>query len=153
MKTAYRVLAYLVALLVVVQAGAIAFATFGLGKWIEDGGVLDQATIEGRSAEFVGVIGYPIHGIVGQLVIPVLALILLIVSFFAKVPKGVMWAAVTFGLVVVQVLAGTFARGLPALGLLHGINALLLFGVAVMAAMAATSRNRGADAPERAAVA
>jgi hypothetical protein len=47
-----------------------------------------------------------------------------------------MWAGVTFGLTVVQVLLGEFGRGLP-LGALHGINALLIFGVAVMAAMAA----------------
>jgi hypothetical protein len=41
MRTTYRVLAYLVALEVAVQAAAIAFAVFGLGLWIEDGGTLD----------------------------------------------------------------------------------------------------------------
>ncbi len=46
MKSAYRVLAYLMALEVLVQAGAIAYALFGLGAWIQSGGVLDKAAME-----------------------------------------------------------------------------------------------------------
>lgn len=152
MRTAYRVLAYLIALLVIVQAGAIAFASFGLGKWIADGGVLDKATLESRSAEFEGVIGYVVHGIVGLMVIPLLALGLLVVSFFAKVPTGVMWAGVTVVLIVVQILLGIFGHGLPALGLVHGVNALLLFGVAVMAGIAASDRRTEPSPAERAGV-
>jgi hypothetical protein len=41
MKSAYKYLAYAVPVLVAVQAAAIAFAFFGLSKWIEDGGTLD----------------------------------------------------------------------------------------------------------------
>lgn len=37
MRTAYRFLAYLVTLEVMIQAAAISFAVFGLGKWIQDG--------------------------------------------------------------------------------------------------------------------
>ena len=49
-----------------------------------------------------------------------------------------MWAGVAFGLTVLQVLlAHVRPYDLPLLGALHGINALLIFGVAVMAAMAA----------------
>lgn len=40
MKNVYRVLAYGVAALVVVQAAAIAFAVFGLMGWVEGGGTL-----------------------------------------------------------------------------------------------------------------
>ena len=43
MRATYRVLAYLLALEVVVQAAAIAWAVFGLTAWIEGGGVLDKA--------------------------------------------------------------------------------------------------------------
>jgi hypothetical protein len=61
--------------------------------------------------------------------------VLLIVSFFAKVPKGVALAATIVGLIILQVFV------LPALsrevgsgfGALHGVNALVLMGVAIMA--------------------
>ena len=49
-----------------------------------------------------------------------LALILLIVSFFAKIPGGVLWAGLVLVTVVVQVLLGMFGEGAPALGLVHG---------------------------------
>lgn len=52
MKMAYRILAYLIALGVVLQASAIAFAFFGLGSWVEGGGVLDKAFIESSTSSF-----------------------------------------------------------------------------------------------------
>ena len=134
MKTVYRVLAYLIALEVVVHAATSAFAVFGLGKWIDGGGVLDKATVESHSANFTGVMGLVIHAINGQYVVPFLAVLLLMVSFFARVPMGVRWAALVFVLVIVQVFLGTFGHGIPQLGLLHGLNALLLFAVADIAA-------------------
>jgi hypothetical protein len=92
MRTAYHVLAYLIALEVVIQAAVISFAVFGLSKWITGGGVLDKATLESHSAEFTGVIGFAIHGFNGQNIVPILGILLLLVSFFAKVPRGIMWA-------------------------------------------------------------
>jgi hypothetical protein len=144
MRATYRVLAYLMAVEVVIQAAAIAFAVFGLSKWIDDGGVLDKATQESQSESFTGVVGFAVHGINGQIVVPLIALLLLIVSFFAKVPRGVMLAGVVFLLVVIQVLLGIFGSSVPFLGLLHGLNAMLLFGVAVSAAIAA---GRGVPTP------
>lgn len=134
MRTTYRVLAYLVALEVVIQAAAMVFAVAGLGKWVEEGGVLDKAAFESEETLFPEVVGFMIHGINGQMVIPLIALILLIVSFFAKVPKGAAWAGGVLGLVVLQVLLGIFGHGIPFLGLLHGINALALFTVALTTA-------------------
>lgn len=139
MRTAYRVLAYLLALEVIIQAAAISFAVFGLGKWIQDGGVLDKATMESESAGFTGVVGFMIHGLNGQFLVPLIALLLLLVSFFAKVPRGVLWAGLLFLLVIVQVLLGIFGGGLPALGLLHGLNALAVFAMALVAARHAGS--------------
>lgn len=137
MRSAYRVLAFVIAADVMIQAAAIAYAYFGLGVWIDGGGVLDKATMESDSTDFTGVGGFALHGINGEIVFPALVLILLVVSFFAKVPRGVMWAASALGLTVLQVLLGMFGHALPLLGVLHGANALLIFGVAVMAAMAA----------------
>lgn len=139
MRTAYRVLAWLVALEVVVQAAMIAYAMFGESAFIDGGGVVDKALVESQTADFEGVIGFPIHGINGQIVIPLIGLILLIVAFFAKIERGVALAAATFGLIVLQVLLGMFGHGLPLLGLLHGLNALLVFGAAVAAVRAASA--------------
>ncbi len=143
MRTAYRVLAFVIAAEVAIQAAAIAYALFGLGVWISGGGVLDKATMESESSTFTGDGGFALHGMNGEIVIPVLVIAFLVLSFFAKVPRGVMWAAVTLGLVVLQVLLGLLGQAVPFLGALHGINALLIFGVAVMAAMAARGTTIG----------
>ena len=44
-------LAYIIAALVVVQAGAIAYGVFGLFNWVEGGGTLDQAAFEAEGSE------------------------------------------------------------------------------------------------------
>src|ERR1700754_1495184 len=88
MKGAYRVFGYLIAAEVVIQAAAIALAVFGLGKWIEDGGTLTKSVMENDDTSINGVIGFAIHGINGTMIIPILGLVFLIISFFAKVPGG-----------------------------------------------------------------
>ncbi len=134
MKSVYRALAYVVALEVVIQAAAIAFALAGLGKWISEGGVLDAAAMESESTDFTGVVGFMIHGINGQMIVPLIALLLLISSFFAKIPGGVLWAGLVLLAVVVQVLLGIFSHGAPVLGMVHGAVAFALFVFAVIAA-------------------
>lgn len=135
MKTAYKVLAYIIALEVAIQAFMIAFAVAGLGIWImEEDGVLDAAAMEGEP-EFTGAIGMMIHGMNGMMLIPLLALVFLIVSFFAKVPGGVKWAGFVLLAVVVQVALGIFGHSLAISGGLHGLNALVVFSLAVMAGM------------------
>jgi len=135
MRTTYRTLAYLIAFAVVVQAAGIALAISGLFTWVSKGGALDAATLESESFDFPGLIGFIIHGMNGMIVIPALAVVLLVVSFFAKVPRGVMWAAVLLVAIVVQVLLGI--AHVPELALLHGVNALLVFAVALVAGNAA----------------
>lgn len=138
MRTVYRVLALLIALGVVVQGGAIAYAVFGLTKWVEQGGVLDAASSGPDSTlEFAGVGGFMIHGMSGTMIIPVLALLLLISSFFAKVPGGIRWALFVFGAVLVQVALGIFGHEVSFIGLFHGGFALVLFGLAVTAGIRA----------------
>lgn len=138
MRTAYKVLAWLIAAEVMIQAAAIVYAIAGLGIWVDqDGGVLDKATMESQGTPFPEIIGFVVHGINGQMVIPALALILMIVSFFAKVPGGVKWAGFVLLAVVVQVVLGMLLHAISALGALHGINALILFGVATMAGVRA----------------
>jgi len=134
MRSAYRILAIIIAIEVVIQAMMIVFAVAGLGHWVDGGGTLDKAAFESEDLSFTGVAGFMVHGINGMMIIPLLGLALLVVSFFAKVPGGVKWAAILFGLVAAQVLLGIFAHELPSLGAVHGLNALAVFSVALLAA-------------------
>jgi hypothetical protein len=130
MKSANKVLAYVIAALVVVQSAAMVFAVAGLGIWVDEGGVLDAAAMESEP-EFTGALGFMIHGMNGMMLIPLLALALLVVSFFAKTPGAVRNAAIVLGLVVLQVALGLFGHENAYIGMLHGINALVLFAAAL----------------------
>jgi heme A synthase len=72
------------------------------------------------------------------MVIPAVALLFLVVSFFTRVSRGVVWALAVFVTVVAQVLLGMFAHGAPALGMVHGTLALVLFGLALWAGLRVT---------------
>lgn len=133
MKKAYRVLARLIAALVVVQAAAIAYGAFAISK------VIDKAkdhgdTISNASTKLDGGAGYGIHGLVGMLLIPLVAIILFVVAFMAHIPDGVKWAGFILVDVVVQVVLGLAAHSVAALGWLHGPNALVLFALAIYTA-------------------
>jgi hypothetical protein len=133
MKQVYRVLAFLVAAGVALQAAAISYGMFGLIKWVERGGTLDQSTE--LTPALGGYTGFSWHAQVGIFILPVISLLFLISSFFAKVPGGIKWALIVFGLTVLQVALGLFSHEVAGIGWLHGINALMLFGTAVMAGM------------------
>ncbi|GIH28537.1 hypothetical protein Aph01nite_68470 [Acrocarpospora phusangensis] len=134
MKLAYKILAYFIAVEVAVQASMVVLGDAGLFKYIEQGGVLDKAAAESGAIQFPEFFAFIVHGINGMMVIPAVALILLIVSFFTKIPRAVGAAGLVLGLVVLQVALGLLGHSIPALGALHGVNALLLFSAAVYAA-------------------
>lgn len=138
MKSVYRILAYALAVGVGVEAAVMAFAAFGLFKWIAGGGVLEASAFESQTAMFTEEIGFMLHAMVGMYLMPVLALALLVVAFFAKIPGGLRWALIIFGLVILQVVLGMVGHGLPMAGLLHGANALALAVCAVVAGQRVT---------------
>jgi hypothetical protein len=139
MRTVYRVLAFLIAIEVLIQAMSIAYAIAGLGKWVEDdGGVLNKQVLDSDSPDFPGVGGFMVHGLNGTMIIPILVLLLLIVSFFAKVPGGVRSAAILLVLVALQVFLGIFAHSVPYVIVLHVLNAFAILGVAAMAGRSAS---------------
>lgn len=149
MRTVYKVFAYLIAAEVVVQAMAMVYAIAGLGKWVNGGGVFDKAVMESDESPFPEVVGFMVHGLNGSLVIPVIALVLLILSFFTKVRGAAKWAGLVLLLVVVQVNLGFFGHEVPAVGALHGLNALLLFSTAVYAGRRVRAAARAAaERPE-----
>ena len=140
MRRIYAVLAWIVAGGVVVQAASIAFALGGIAHFVQEGGVIDKALVESRQAVFTGELGFPIHGIVGGMVIPAAALLLLILSFFVKYQRthlrgARLWAGVVFALVALQATLGYSIADMPYLALIHGANALAVLVAAIHAAL------------------
>jgi hypothetical protein len=131
-KKAFRILNYLISAEVLIQAAMIAWAVFGLTKYVDDGGVVNKDKIESDDTPFDGVWGFAIHGINGSTLIPLLGLILLIVAFFAKIPGGVRHGAILFVLILVQAFVlPIIAGGAPFVGMLHGANALVILGMSI----------------------
>ena len=142
MRMTYRIFADAIAILVVIQAALMVWAIAGLFKWIDaEGGALDKQVLESWENEpptFDGSIGAFLHFLIGGMLIPALAIIFLLISFFAKVPRGVVLALIVVALVAVQYFAGMYAEvGGATVGIIHGVNAFFLFGAALMAAKAA----------------
>ncbi|HEY3010197.1 MAG TPA: hypothetical protein VGJ63_19340 [Micromonosporaceae bacterium] len=131
MRATYVWLSRLIALGVVLQAAFIAFGTFDVFRTVDDG-----KAFTGEYDDYNA--GQALHSIFGTFIIPLLALILLIISFFARIPGGVRFAAIVFGLVVVQFLLALLSFATPWVGLLHGINAFALAAVAGFAGRQAT---------------
>lgn len=148
MRTLYTGLAWTVAGAVVVQAAAIAFAFGGMLNLVSEGGVVDKALLEAFQAGGVGELGFLIHGLVGGVVIPLLALALLVVSFFVRARGARLWAAIVFGLVALQVTLGFSITDMPYLGLIHGANALAVVATASFAALRMRSEHRPAATEE-----
>jgi hypothetical protein len=140
MRSVYRALAGLVALGVVVQAAAIGLAWFTVIKDVDGGLVFD------KNSDFN--VGHMTHTIVGTGIIPLLAILLLIISFFAKVEGGVKWALGVFGLVALQFGLAVASFSAPVVGALHGLNAFALLAVAGMASRrAATPATTATETP------
>ena len=140
MKTAYRVFAYLLALSVAVQASLIAFGAFALENAIDKGPVSDGDTT-----------GVTLHHSFAYVVL-LFAVALLAVSFGAKITRGVLWAAIPLGLIVVQFFLAYAAYSAAIIGVLHGLNALAIFAVALLAARRAAKPTTTAEASSPAGV-
>lgn len=152
----YRVLASLVALAVVVQAALIAYGIAGLSHWIyDDRNTATRATFEEDSTiDYGGKIGFELHGELGALWLPLLALAFLIVAIATrrKVDRGLHWAGIVLGLMVLQAALGFATLAVPGLAVLHAVNALALFTTAAYAATR-LSQASSTTSPSRAAVA
>jgi hypothetical protein len=118
----YRVLGHTIAFCVVLQATWIALANFTLIHGVDGGDVIDKS-YEGNYAN-------GLHALFGMLLIPLLAIVLMITSFFVKVPGGIRWAGFVLLAVVVQIALAFTAFSVPVVGALHGINAFVVLGLA-----------------------
>lgn len=138
MRRSFTAIAWSLVAAVVVQAAAIAFAFGGVLNRVAEGGVVDKAVLESGGAGGRGELGFWIHGIVGAGVIPLLAIALVVVSFFVRARGAKPWALVVLGLVLAQVWLGFTITDVPYAGLVHGANA----GAVVAAAVVAARRGR-----------
>ena len=137
MRSAYKALGHTIAGLVVVQAAAIAFAMFGVLHYVEEEDSLSKSLVDDRSG-FAGAVGMNIHS-VGAMIISLAAIILLIISFFAKVPGGAKWAGFVFLAVLFQWVLAIVAFSAPVVGALHAVNAFAIAGLAELAAKKASA--------------
>jgi hypothetical protein len=140
MRAAYRIIGLTIAGLVVVQAAAIAFAMFGVLHFVDGGDSLNKSIADDRTG-FDGAAGWVVHSF-GAILISLFAIILLILSLFAKIPDGTKWAGFVFLAVLLQWVLAIVAFGVPAVGALHAVNAFAIAGLGARAA-----RQAGVVAP------
>lgn len=126
MRRAYGTVAHVIALGVVVQAASIAWAVFAVSRRLDNGGDITKDSS-------VGGVGFAIHGIVGEMVMPALGIVLVILALVARFPGAVSWAAIVLGAVILQIVFAFVSGAVPIVGLLHGINALIVLGVSLWA--------------------
>ncbi len=125
MRSAYKILGHTIAGFVAIQAAAIALWVFGMFKWVDDGHSLTQQVSDDRLEGVTGSVGIMIHSL-GAMIVALLAIILLIISFFAKIPGGVKWAGFVFLAVLAQWVIAIASFEIPGLGFLHGLNAIVI---------------------------
>lgn len=123
MVKAYKTVAQLIGLGVLLQAAFVAAAWFQTLNEVDDGLTITK--------DYDGNTGHLLHGIVGMTVLPLLGLILFVLAFLVKLPQSVKWAGLTFLAIVVQVLLAFISFGVPIIGALHGLNAFVVFGLAL----------------------
>lgn len=119
MRRAYQIICHIIAACVVLQAAVIAWSTFAILNSGNEGSALSVDP---------GITGFIVHSVVGQMVIPLLAIALLVVALIGKV--GVRWSVWLLVAVVVQVFLGYTSFDLPGLGLIHGLTAFVVLGLA-----------------------
>lgn len=80
---------------------------------------------------------FGLHSLNGVLVIPVTILVLIGLSFWARYPwRTTGFTALLFGLLIIQaLLAGIGFAGVAVVAGLHGVNALILVGLAIYLAV------------------
>jgi hypothetical protein len=119
MRTAFRIIATLTSLAVIVQVGFAGYGAFNAIDKADDAGSVTKDAIEN---------GFDPHGIFG-LVVLVLMVVLVLVSLAAGRYKA-RTVTVLLVLGIVQMLLAAGADAAAWVGFFHGVNALAIAGVA-----------------------
>lgn len=123
MRTAYKIVARLIALAVVIQAAVIAWSMYEAISFLQQGIMPEGPPI-----------GAMLHGNIGMYVVPVLAIALVAIALFAH--AGLKWALLTLLAVALQIALAFAAFNASWVGMLHGINAFAVLALAEVAAHA-----------------
>src|SRR3954447_13541645 len=118
MRPAFRILASLTSLAVIVQVGFAGYGAFNAIDKADSGQSVTKKSIED---------GFDPHGFLGTVVLA-LMLILLIVALVARYKIRV--AAILLALGIVQMLLAWGGTSAAWVGFFHGINALAIAGIA-----------------------
>lgn len=132
LRPVFNVLSSLLFLAVVIQVGLAGYATFDAIHKAKSGPVT-QHTIES---------GFDPHGLVGLVVLGVMVLLVLVAAAGKLGQTWLKWSVGLLVLGVIQMILGTAAKSLPALGFVHGINALAIYAGAALLAHRAWTRRR-----------
>lgn len=135
-RSAYRYLAAIIFALVVVQIGLAAYGAFDEIHKSESAPVAKKAAEDAFGA----------HAILGSVVV-LLMIVLLIVAAAGRMDRAtVRWAAIIAGLGVLQFILGAVSTSAPAVGFLHGLNAMAIFvTTALLAHRVWRAERAGAD--------
>lgn len=124
MRSFYRWLTTILFALVVIQVGLAAYGAFDAIHKSESASIGKKTTEDAFGA----------HAILGSVIV-LLMVVLLIVAAIGSLGDGkVRWAGAIVGLGIVQYVLGVASPSAPALGFLHGVNALAIFGATGMLA-------------------
>ena len=144
MNAAFRIWASLVSLAIIVQVGLAGYGAFHAVDVSDDKGAISKKGVEH---------GFNAHAALGYVIV-LAALVLLILAFLARrqSPGGARpkWAGVLLVLLVVQVLLAWLGGAVAWLGVLHGMNALAVAGVAGSLAGREWAMHRAASAEPQA---
>ena len=118
MRAAFRIVASLTSLAVIVQVGFAGYGAFNAVNKADDAGSVSKHSVEN---------GFDPHGVVGTVVIA-LMIVLLILALVARYRIRV--AGFLLALGIAQMLLAWGASGAAWVGFFHGINALAIAGIA-----------------------
>jgi hypothetical protein len=140
LNSAFRIWASLVSLAVIVQVGLAAYGGFHAADEADDKGAIGKKTVEH---------GFSPHSALGYAIF-LAAIVLLLLAFAARssgASDRVKWSALIAGLVLVQILLAWLGDAVAWLGVLHGMNALAIAGLAGSLAGREWAAYRGAVRP------
>jgi len=124
MNAAFRIWASLVSLAVIVQVGLAAYGGFHAVDVSDDKGAITKHGVED---------GFNAHAALGYVIL-LAVLVLMLLAYFARSGPGgasrPKWAGILLVLLIVQVLLAWLGGAVAGLGVLNGMNALAVAGVA-----------------------
>lgn len=139
-RNGFRWLSAILFAAVVVQVALAAFGAFD-AVHKADKVVISKKTIEN---------GFNAHAALGTVIV-IAMLVLLIVAVAGRVgPTQVRWAGGIFVLGVIQFALGVVSTSVPVVGLLHGLNALLIFSATGLLAHRTWTRGAAEARPTQA---